>query len=226
MHKHILDLIPFYVTGKISLHESNHVRLHLAECRVCHQAYMEWKAIAGIVYQNAEDWAQPLPAFKRPVTSQVVSRRQFPVSAALLTALLMIVLASTLLTQHALLLSPTATVKTNTPYDVVFPPPTATIVILPTVKGTVQHNLPLDRCAANSPSTRLVSIYVVPNQEAEIIAQLYPGEFLIVTETNGEGWFKVLGRDGLPIGWLWNRDAVISGTGCTDLPQLSSATPE
>jgi hypothetical protein len=218
VHKHILDLIPFYLTGKISDTEMTLVRDHLAGCKACQRSYVEWQSISKEVYRNAESWSQPLPVLDKGMLQRQNAKqvRGYSIPAVLWTGITVLMVAVLILAnQYQKLLSPMPTSTV-----VIFPPPTSTIVILPTLKGTIRRDPPPERCVAQNPSIGLVNIYGTPSPSSQIVAQLYPGEYLVVIETNSTGWYKILGRDSLPVGWVWNRDAIISGTGCHDISTL------
>jgi hypothetical protein len=225
MHRRILDLLPFYITGKLSAQDTELVRKHLAECQMCYQSYIEWQIISREVYQNVQDGSQSLPALHLPFRLKSAPKRRLSIPVALLTAVIVILLMG-LITSKQLqpLRSPTITTSigvTGTP-SIIFPPPTSTIVILSTLEGSVLHDPPPDQCAAHSPSTDLVNIYDLPLPQSRVVAQLYPGEYLVVIKTNGSGWYNILGRNSKPVGWVWDHDVVISGPACIELPETSN----
>jgi anti-sigma factor RsiW len=99
MHKHILELLPFYINRTLSDSDAEDVRKHLTQCAACRKAFVEWQRIAGEVVQSGEAWAQPLPALKTNIPPRVRPSLEprFHISAVLLTAVFVTVLAALLL---------------------------------------------------------------------------------------------------------------------------------
>lgn len=75
MHEQWQELIPFYITGKLSGAEAAALSTHLAQCDLCRRAVDEWKVIGQAVYDEAAVHAAGLPPLAGHVRAEAALPR-------------------------------------------------------------------------------------------------------------------------------------------------------